>query len=116
MEEHTPTNHTDALRIPHPLSATDPETSLTTALEQLTARYETELALRNQPLHTQLRWEGERPATELPEPVTSAVLRAVQVGLGNVAAHAHATQAVKKVDISQQELSVAINHDGDGFY
>src|SRR5690625_22822 len=92
MEETAATNLTEARRFVHHLSAADPETSLTTALEQLTARYETELALRNQPLHTQLRWESERPATELPEPVTSAVLRAVQVGLGNVAAHAHATQ------------------------
>lgn len=115
MEETAATNLTEARRFVHHLSAADPETSLTTALEQLTARYETELALRNQPLHTQLRWEGERPATELPEPVTSAVLRAVQVGLGNVAAHAHATQAVITVGIWQQELTVDIHDDGIGF-
>lgn len=115
MEETAATNLTEARRFVQHLSASDPETALTTALEQLSTRYETGLALRNQPLAIRLRWEGETPATELPETVTSAVLRAAQVGLGNVAAHAQATQVVITVGIWQQELTVDIHDDGIGF-
>src|SRR5699024_8183933 len=61
------------------LATADPESNLATELEQLTARYETELAVRNQPLSTRLRWEGEKSPTELTKTMRSAVLRTVQV-------------------------------------
>lgn len=97
------------------LATADPESNLATELEQLTARYETELAVRNQPLSTRLRWEGEKSPTELTKTMRSAVLRTVQVALGNVAAHAEASQAVITVGIWQEELTVDIFDDGLGF-
>lgn len=115
MEDTAATNLTEARRFVQHLSASDPETSLTTALKQLSTRYETELALRDQPLEIMLRWEGEGSAADLPEPVTSTVLRAVQVGLGNVAAHAKATRVVITVGVWQQEVTVDIHDDGTGF-
>ena len=97
------------------LATADPESNLATELEQLTARYETELAVRNQPLSTRLRWEGEKSPTELTKTMRSAVLRTVQVALGNVAAHAEASQAVITVGIWPEELTVDIFDDGLGF-
>src|SRR5699024_65859 len=55
------------------------------------------------------------PYTPLFRSMRSAVLRIVQVALGNVAAHAQATQAVITVGIWQEELTVDIFDDGVGF-
>ncbi|HEY4558771.1 MAG TPA: sensor histidine kinase [Enteractinococcus sp.] len=115
IEETAATNLTEARGLVQHLSTADPQTSLSTQLEQLAARYETELAVRNQPLRTHLRWEGEQSPAQLPQPISAAVLRTVQVGLGNVAAHAHATQAVITVGIWHEELTVDIFDDGVGF-
>lgn len=108
-------NLTETREFVRHLATSDPDMSLTTELEQLTARYETELAVRNQPVDTLLRWEGEKSPADLTKTMRSAVLRTVQVGLGNVAAHAHATQAVITVGIWPEELTVDIFDDGVGF-
>lgn len=115
IEETASANLTEAREFVRHLATADPDTSLATELEQLTARYETELAVRNQPLSTLLRWEGEKSPAELTKTMRSAVLRIVQVALGNVAAHAQATQAVITVGIWQEELTVDIFDDGVGF-
>lgn len=115
IEETATTNLSEARGLVQHLSTADPATSLTTQLEQLATRYETELAVRDQPLHISLRWEGDQSPADLPEHISSAVLRTVQVGLGNVAAHAQATHAVVTLGIWLQELTVDIFDDGIGF-
>ena len=114
IEETAVANLSEARELVRHLATADSHVSLGTELERLTARYETELAVRNQPLQTSLRWEGDSPAT-LSEPVRAAVLRTVQVGLGNVAAHARARHAVITIGIWPNELTVDIFDDGVGF-
>ena len=114
IEETSVTNLAEARAFVRHLATAAPHGSLTSQLERLAARYETELAVRNQPLQTSLRWEGEAAAS-LSEPVRAAVLRTVQVGLGNVAAHARARHAVITIGIWPNELTVDIFDDGVGF-
>lgn len=115
IEETASANLTEARNLVQHLSAAHPVDSLRTQLRQLTKRYETELAVRHQPLHVTLRWEGEKSPKYLPPPISAAVLRIVQVGMGNVATHAQATQAVITVGFWNDELTVDIFDDGIGF-
>lgn len=115
IEETATTNLTEARNLVHHLSAADPIDSLHAQLLQLTKRYETELAVRDQPLEVTLRWEGEKSPEYLPPPISATVLRIVQVGMGNVATHAQATQAVITVGIWDDELTVDIFDNGIGF-
>ena len=115
IEETAATNLTEARNLVQHLSAASPIDFLHAQLLQLAKRYETELAVRRQPLNVVLRWEGEKAPESLPAPISSAVLRIVQVGMGNVAAHAQATQAVITVGIWNDELTVDIFDDGVGF-
>lgn len=114
IEATAATNLAEARGVVRHLATADPDVALTTELEQLAARYETELAVRKLPLTIQLRWEGQSPTT-LPEHIRAAVLRTVQVGLGNVAAHARASRAVITIGIWPTELTVDIFDDGVGF-
>lgn len=115
IEETAKANLTEARGLIQHLSTADPVDSLQTQLQQLTQRYETELAVRHQPVRILLRWEGNKTPERLAAPIRSAVLRTVQVGLGNVAAHAQATQVVITVGIWDDELTVDIFDDGVGF-
>lgn len=114
IEETAATNLAEARDVVRHLATADPSVSLMTELKRLTARYDTELALRKQPVDMTLRWEGNPPDT-LPEPIRSAVVRTVQVGLGNIAAHAHATRVVITIGSWPAELTVDIYDDGVGF-
>lgn len=115
IEETASANLTEARGLIQHLGTADSADSLRTQLQQLTKRYETELAVRHQPVDMHLRWEGERSPAQLPSPISAAVLRTVQVGLGNVAAHAQATQVVITVGIWDDELTVDIFDNGVGF-
>lgn len=118
LEQTAADNLTEARRFVRSLSTPQP-TSLAASLQRLATRYETELSLRDQPLDCRIRFTGDiapdQSADRLPEPVASAVLRAVQVGLGNVAAHAQARHTVITVGMWTQEVTVDIFDDGAGF-
>lgn len=115
IEDTAAANLTEARELIQHLNTADPADSLRTQLHQLTKRYETELTVRHQPVTILLRWEGDAQPDQLPAPISSAVLRAVQVGLGNVAVHAQATLAVITVGIWDDELTVDIYDNGVGF-
>lgn len=115
IEETAAVNLTEARGLVQHLGVTDPADSLRTQLERLTKRYETELAVRQQPVDMHLRWEGEESPDPLPSRISAAVLRIVQVGLGNAAAHAQATQVVVTVGIWNDELTVDVFDNGIGF-
>lgn len=115
IEETAAANLAEARGLIQHLGTADPADSLRTQLQRLTKRYETELAVRHQPVSMHLRWEGETSPTQLPSPISAAVVRTVQVGLGNVAAHAQATQVVITVGIWDDELTVDIFDNGVGF-
>ena len=115
IEDTAVANLTEARGFIRHLSTSGPTDSLYSQLQQIIKRYETELAVRNQPIEIFLRWEGAQSPAHLSQAISSAILRTVQVGMGNVAAHAHATQAVITIGIWQDELTVDIFDDGVGF-
>ncbi|SQC30018.1 Sensor protein degS [Rothia kristinae] len=61
-----------------------------------------------------LRLEG-REATQLPEPVQTALLRGAQASLANVTAHAGAARAVLTLTVSAEEALLDVYDDGVGF-
>ena len=115
IEETAVANLTEARGFIQHLSTTTDDVGLPTQLRQLLERYETEFAMRNQPLDIFLRWEGDQSPASLSQTIRSAILRTVQVGMGNVAAHARATQAVITIAVWQTEVTVDIFDDGVGF-
>jgi len=67
------------------------------------------------PLGVAVRWEVEGPEGRLAPDVETALFRAAQEALTNVARHAHAETVLVQIVRSESELHLEIEDDGDGF-
>ena len=106
-------NLTEARRFVHRLAAVD-TVSLPETLQHLVDRTRAELALLGRPADCSLNWQGDS-ALQLPEPLAAVVLRTVQVGLGNVVAHAAPARVVVTVGVFDDVVTVDVFDDGAGF-
>lgn len=106
-------NLAEARRFVHRLAAVD-TVSLPETLTHLVERTRTELALLGRPAQCTLSWQGGTAET-LPEPLAAVVLRTVQVGLGNVVAHAAPHRVVVTVGVFDDVVTVDVFDDGAGF-
>lgn len=67
------------------------------------------------PMGNAVRFHVDGPATELPEPLESALVRITQTLLANVVAHAHATRANVTLTFGSDAVSLDVVDDGVGF-
>lgn len=114
IEEGAGENLAQARRFVRDLAAVSEGPGLPEALTVLCRRTEAQEAARGQRLECSLRLEG-REATQLPEPVQTALLRGAQASLANVTAHAGAARAVLTLTVSAEEALLDVYDDGVGF-
>ncbi len=114
IEEGAGENLAQARRFVRDLAAVPEGPGLPEALTVLCRRTEAQEAARGQRLECSLRLEG-REATQLPEPVQTALLRGAQASLANVTAHAGAARAVLTLTVSAEEALLDVYDDGVGF-
>ncbi|WP_318247400.1 sensor histidine kinase [Rothia kristinae] len=114
IEEGAGENLAQARRFVRDLAAVPEGPGLPEALTALCRRTEAQEAARGQRLECSLRLEG-REATQLPEPVQTALLRGAQASLANVTAHAGAARAVLTLTVSAEEALLDVYDDGVGF-
>ena len=114
IEEGAGENLAQARRFVRDLAAVPEGPGLPEALTALCRRTEAQEAARGQRLECSLRLEG-REATQLPEPVQTALLRGAQASLANVTAHAGAARAVLTLTVSADEALLDVYDDGVGF-
>ncbi|WP_217265776.1 sensor histidine kinase [Rothia kristinae] len=114
IEEGAGENLAQARRFVRDLAAVPEGPGLPEALTVLCRRTEAQEAARGHRLECSLRLEG-REATQLPEPVQTALLRGAQASLANVTAHAGAARAVLTLTVSAEEALLDVYDDGVGF-
>lgn len=114
IEEGAGENLAQARRFVRDLAAVPEGPGLPEALTALCRHTEAQEAARGQRLECSLRLEG-REATQLPEPVQTALLRGAQASLANVTAHAGAARAVLTLTVSAEEALLDVYDDGVGF-
>ncbi|CAM3260431.1 Signal transduction histidine-protein kinase/phosphatase DegS [Arthrobacter ulcerisalmonis] len=89
------------------------DASLADSLRRLCV--ETESTAAAQGVSLRCRFELDGPPADLPQPHAVTLLRAAQASLANVAAHAHATNAVVTLAFLGTEVTLDIYDDGIGF-
>ncbi len=114
IQETASENLDEARRFVKDLSSPELSQSLLPALRVTCERTQSQAAASGRSLRCELRVEG-KDAADLPQPVTSALLRAAQGSLANVAKHANADLAVVTLAVWEAEVTLDIFDDGDGF-
>lgn len=114
IQETASENLGEARRFVKDLSSPGLGTSLVTALRLTCERTTSQAKASGQNLRCELRTESG-DATDLPEPISAALLRAAQGSLSNVAKHAQASLAVVTLAVWEAEVTLDVFDDGDGF-
>ncbi len=104
----------EARRFVRDLSSPELNESVVAALGTICQRTEERAAASGKALRCDLRIEGG-DTDSLPEPVSSALVRAAQGSLANVLEHAHASIAVVTLAVWDAEVTLDVFDDGRGF-
>ncbi|MGD7002605.1 sensor histidine kinase [Corynebacterium halotolerans] len=107
-------NLAEARRFVRDLAAPALETDLPAALREVIRRVDTRQDSLGQPLAISLQLAGD-VHRDLPEPISTAVVRVCQEALANVVKHAAADAAVVTLAVWDLELTLDVFDDGRGF-
>lgn len=107
-------NLAEARRFVRDLASPSVGADLSASLREIITRVQSQQRALGSPLEISLQVANEVPA-DLPEPVSSTVVRVCQEALANVVKHADATTAVVTLAVWDLELTLDIFDDGRGF-
>ncbi|MGP6174157.1 sensor histidine kinase [Corynebacterium sp. A21] len=107
-------NLAEARRFVRDLASPSVGADLSASLREIITRVQSQQRALGSRLEISLQVATEVPAN-LPEPVSSAVVRACQEALANVVKHADATTAVVTLAVWDLELTLDVFDDGRGF-